>query len=87
MPQEKVYCSPIEPSDFWDLASDCRTRGNRYRIKIRQCQLDMTARFFSERVVNDWNALPDWAVSSISLGEFKSSLASVLGRRLYEYLL
>ena len=78
--------SPTVPSDFMDLTSDRRTRGNRYRIKVRRCQLDTTARFFSERVVNDWHALPNWAVSSTSLREFKFFLASALGRRLYECL-
>ena len=77
---------PIKPSDIWDTTTDHRTRGNRFKIRVRRCQLDTRARFFSERVVNEWNALPDWAVSSTSIAEFKSSLSTVLGKRLQEYL-
>ena len=78
--------SPIDPSDFWDTDSDHRTRGNRFKIKVSRQQLDTTTRFFFERIVKDWNSLPDWVVGSASIAEFKSSLAVVLGDRLFAYL-
>ena len=79
-------CCPIKPGDLWDVATDRRTRGNRYKIKVRRCQLDTRARFFTDRVVSEWNSLPDWVVGSGSITEFKSSLAEVLGNRLYDYI-
>ena len=78
--------SPIEPTDFWDIATDQRTRGNRFKIKVRRCQLDATTRLFSTRVISSWNSLPDWVVSSSSLAEFKSALLAVLGSRLLTYM-
>ena len=77
---------PIRPADLWDIATDSRTRGNRFKIKIRRCQLDTRARFFSDRVAAEWNLLPDWMVSSGSITEFKSALAEVLGDRLFDFL-
>ena len=77
---------PIKPADLWDIATDSRTRGNRYKIKIRRCQLDTRARFFSERVAAEWNLLPDWVVGSASIAGFKSALSEVLGDRLFDYL-
>ena len=77
---------PIRPADLWDIATDSRTRGNRFKIKIRQCQLDTRAHFFSERVAVEWNLLPDWMVASGSITEFKSALPEVLGDRLFDFL-
>ena len=46
----------------------------------------ISARFFSERVISEWNALPDWAVNSATVNEFKSSLSKCLSSRLYNVL-
>ena len=78
--------SPIKPSDFWTLASNRRTRGHMFKIMVRRSQLDSSSRFFSERIVSEWNALPHWVVNAASLTEFKSSLAKHLGNRLYDFL-
>ena len=78
-------CCPIQPADLWDVATNQRTRGNMFKIKTRRCQLDTRARFFSERVVSEWNSLPNQVVSSVSIAEFKTSLAEALGSRLFEY--
>ncbi|KAF0314297.1 hypothetical protein FJT64_015231 [Amphibalanus amphitrite] len=84
----KIFHSPgpIKPSDLWELSSERRTRGHQLKITVRRCQLDTRSRFFSERVVNEWNALPDSTVTSTSLAEFKSSLLKVLGDRLFDYI-
>ncbi|XP_043213164.1 uncharacterized protein LOC122377286 [Amphibalanus amphitrite] len=78
--------SPIKPLDLWDMAPAGRTRGNTLKIKFQRRQLDSTKRYFTDRIVKDWNALPNSTVTMNSLAEFKSSLAGILGDRLYEYL-
>jgi len=78
---------PIEPTDLWDTSSDSRTRGHRFKIRVSRCQIDARARFFTERVVQDWNSLPDCVVSSETLTKFKSSLEVSLANRLFDYLL
>ena len=77
---------PIEPTDFWEISSETRTRGHQYKIKIRRSQIEARARFFTERVAHDWNALPAWAVSSSTLKDFKFALESCLQGRLFDYL-
>ena len=76
---------PIQPSDLWEVSSDSRTRGHQFKIKVVRCEIDCRARFFSNRIISDWNSLPDWVVGSASVGEFKSSLATVLGERLFRF--
>ena len=77
---------PIDPTDLWNTSSDTRTRGHPCKIRVARCQVDARARFFSQRVVQDWNSLPGWVVSAATLTEFKSSLETCLGGRLFEYL-
>ena len=76
---------PVKPADLWEVAADLRTRGNSFKIKTRRCQLDTRARFFTERVISEWNSLPNSVVNSASVAVFKTSLAEALGSRLYEY--
>ena len=77
---------PIKPTDLWGIVTDSCTRGNRHKIKIRRCQLDTRARFFSERVAAEWNLLQDRVVSSGPIAGLMSALSEVLGDRLFDYL-
>ena len=53
-----------------------KTRGNSYKpIKSKQQnRLNIRANAFSQRVVNDWNSLPEDFVISKDLNNFKSTL-------------
>ena len=75
----------IAPEKLWDMNVDRRTRGHAFKINPRRGQVDARTRFFSHRVVRDWNELPGWLVQESSLPQFKKGLAEVLGDRLYEY--
>lgn len=76
---------PISPGRFWDLNADGKTRGHSLKIKHCRGQIDARTRFFSHRVVRDWNDLPGWLVNESSLPQFKKGLSAVMGARLYEY--
>lgn len=76
----------LSPHMLWNLQVDNRTRGHQYKIRVCRCQVDARARFFSHRVVQHWNSLPEWLVKETSLPQFKKGLADTLGDRLYEYL-
>jgi len=78
--------SVIHPNDLWELNNNPRLRGHKLKINVRRCQVDARSRFFAERVVKDWNSLPVTVVESTSLTEFKATLASCLGNRLYEFV-
>ena len=75
----------VSPEMLWDLNVDLRTRGHRFKIKSCRGQVDARTRFFSHRVIRDWNELPGWLVEEASLSQFKNGLSIVLGDRLYEY--
>ena len=77
--------SPIQPSMLWDINNNARTRGHRFRIKVNRCEIDARARFFSNRIIGDWNSLPEKVAGADTLGKFKTGLAAVLGERLFHY--
>ena len=78
--------SQVSPELLWDLGDDNRTRGHSYKIKTVRSQVDARTRFFTHRVVREWNSLPGWLVEEGSLEQFKKGLAATLGSRLYEYI-
>ena len=47
-------------------------RGHRYTLYKPQCHLSVRQHFFSHRVINSWNSLPDDVVSATSVNSFKS---------------
>jgi len=50
------------------------TRGHSLKLKKTQCSTTRRANFFCQRVVNDWNSLPDSVVAADTVNMFKSRL-------------
>ena len=50
------------------------TRGHNYKLKKKRCSTTRRLKFFSMRVVNDWNSLPGHVVNAVSINAFKSRL-------------
>ena len=50
--------SMISPNDLWDLNLNPRLRGHKFKICVRRSQIDARSRFFTDRIVNNWNSLP-----------------------------
>ena len=48
----------VDRNMFFKLKEGSRTRGNKVKIK-EQCRLDMRNYSFSQRVINEWNKLPN----------------------------
>ena len=59
---------------FFEIQNSNRTRGHNYRIVKQRSHLDIRKYFFSQRVVNTWNSLPQFVVDSVSVNSFKNSL-------------
>jgi len=53
---------------------DTRNRGNSLKLKVDRCNFDLRKYSFCNRVVNVWNLLPDYVVTSSSLNMFKNNL-------------
>ena len=48
------------------------TRGHSLKLQKRECRTSVRQNFFSYRIVNHWNSLPDSVVSAPSLNCFKN---------------
>jgi len=53
------------------------SRGNMYKFVKYRSRLNIRASFFSQRVVNDWNKLPNDVVSADSVNAFKNRLDKI----------
>ncbi|KAK7089668.1 hypothetical protein V1264_024901 [Littorina saxatilis] len=50
------------------------TRGSTLKLSKPRYRLNVRGNFFSERVVNTWNSLPDQVVTAPSVNAFKARL-------------
>nr|VZI41040.1 unnamed protein product [Spirometra erinaceieuropaei] len=66
-------CSLV-PGDFFELATTTNLRGHPFKLRVTDARLDTRKFFFSNRVVEAWNALPVDVVMSASVEVFKRKL-------------
>ena len=64
----------LELSDFVALSNNSRTRGHNFKVLKKQFCLDVSKYFFSNRVIDMWNNLPEACVSSQTIINFKRNL-------------
>ena len=67
-----------EAGNMFPMLGESRTRGHSLRIRGRLFRTEMRKNFFSQRVVNLWNSLPQRAVEANSLNTFKRELDRAL---------
>ena len=68
--------SKVDQKHFFHLAENNRTRGNRYKLAKSRSRLDLRKHFFSQRVVGEWNKLPNSVVEAESINSFKNKYDS-----------
>ena len=61
-------------------------RGHDYKIFVPRTRIDIRKRYFSVRVVEQWNALSEDTVKAESMDIFKRLLHRDLGQKLFDYL-
>ena len=59
---------------FFTLSSVINTRGHSAKVLKNHCSLDLRPFFFSERVIDRWNSLPQHVIDSTSINAFKNGL-------------
>jgi len=77
-----IYCYKIvfglvklNCADFFEFSTVSNTRGHAYKLYKPRCSKGRI-NFFSSRVINVWNSLPD-TVSFVSFNAFKRSIVTV----------
>ncbi len=51
--------------------NDNKTRGHRYQVVLIKCRLDIRNKFYSQRIVKEWNSLPANVVDAKDVGTFE----------------
>jgi len=49
-------------------------RGHNWKLKVKRCRLQVRKCFFTQRIINVWNKLPEYIVESSSVVMFKKRL-------------
>ena len=59
---------------FFKLSGDSKVREHTYKIVTNNFRLDVRKNFFSNRVVDAWNELPQYVVDAETVNSFKERL-------------
>ena len=64
----------ITEDKFFTRAINSATRGYNFKLHPLRSRLDVRSKFFSQRIVADWNSLPSEVVNATSIDSFKKQL-------------
>ena len=70
--------SKVDYKHFFQLADNSKTRGNKYKLVKSRSRLDIRKHFFSQRVVSEWNSLPNSVVEADTINAFKNKYDSYI---------
>ncbi|MEW8548044.1 MAG: hypothetical protein AB2693_31460 [Candidatus Thiodiazotropha sp.] len=62
------------PSERFFKISTSTTRGHHFKLEKSHCKTTMRLHQFSQRIINNWNALPTSVVTAKDVNNFKSKL-------------
>ena len=77
----------VDRDMFFKLKEGSRTRRHKAALVKEQCRLDMRKYSFSQRVINEWNKLPNGCVNASSVNMFKNRIDRYLIRAGYTWTL
>ena len=63
----------VNKNHFFDF-SKAQTRGHQYKIRKPKSTKLVRSKTFSQRVINDWNSLPQEVVDARTINEFKAKI-------------
>ena len=67
----------VDRKMFFKFKEGSKTRGHKAALVKEQCTLDMRKYSFSQRVINEWNKLPNDCVNASSVNMFKIELTDI----------
>ena len=73
----------VDRNMFFKLKEGSRIRGHKAALIKEQYRLDMRKYSFSQRLINEWNKLPNDCVNGSSVNIFKSRIDRYLIRARY----
>ena len=68
----------LDYSLLFKLSGDSKVRGHTYKIVKNRFRLNVRKKFFSNRVVDAWNELPQYLVDAETVNSFKARLDKFL---------
>ena len=68
----KHFYDPLSTDSIFKFSSSSRLRGHNYKISKQYVNKSKYANFFSNRVINEWNNLPEYIVNAKTINEFKN---------------
>ena len=81
----KILCGGNQSLCDLFMINESRTRGHNFKLYKPLVQTTIRKRFFSVRVINNWNSLPYEVVNAISLDSFKSKLDNAWEDKIYVF--
>jgi len=61
-------------STLYTYSNTTVTRGHQFKLFKHHSRLNFRSKYFFNRLINDWNALPAFVVNANSVNSFKSLL-------------
>ena len=68
----KKFYDPLSTDTIFNFSSSSRLRSHNHKISKQYVNKSKYANFFSNRVINEWNNLPDYIVNAKTINEFKN---------------
>ena len=69
-----IGIAKLDYSILFKLSVDTKVRGHTYKLVKNSFRLDVRKHFFSNRLVDAWNELPQYVVDAETLNSFKARL-------------
>ena len=77
------FYDPSIISKLLTFCDDNRTRGHRFKLYKKDTNTKIAQNFFSNRVTNAWNNLPEETVNARSLNSFKNAVDRFFQNKMY----
>ena len=75
----------LDRQSFFFQMSNLYTRGHSKKLYKPFSRLKIQIQFFSQRVIDEWNSLPNSVVCSVSLNEFKRNYDNFYGDKRFKF--